>query len=65
MHARMQEAGDAHSGCPMRHFNATSFHVPDRLSAFMQGLDACTLDNVPFAHDISSAFDVADAAISS
>jgi carboxylesterase len=36
--------------------------VADRLSAFMQGLDACTLDNVPFAHDIRSAFDVVDAA---
>ena len=39
--------------------------VADRLSAFMQGLDACTLDNVPFAHDISSAFDVVEAATSS
>ena len=36
--------------------------VADRLSAFMQGLDACTLDSVPFAHDISSEFDVAEAA---
>ncbi len=36
--------------------------VADRLSAFMQGLDACTLDSVPFAHDISSEFDVAAAA---
>ena len=36
--------------------------VADRLSAFMQGLDACILDSVPFAHDISSEFDVAEAA---
>ena len=36
--------------------------VADRLSAFMQGLDACTLDSVPFAHDISSEFDVVEAA---
>jgi carboxylesterase len=36
--------------------------VADRLSAFMQGLDACTLDNVPFAHDIRTAFDVVEAA---
>jgi hypothetical protein len=39
--------------------------VADRLSAFMQGLDACTLDSVPFAHDILSAFDVAEAAAAS
>ena len=39
--------------------------VADRLSAFMQGLDACTLDSVPFAHDISSEFDVAEAASAS
>ena len=36
--------------------------VADRLSAFMQGLDACSLDSVPFSHDISSEFDVAEAA---
>ena len=36
--------------------------VADRLSAFLQGLDACTLDGVPFAHDLSSEFDVAEAA---
>ena len=39
--------------------------VADRLSAFMQGLDACTLDNMPFARDLSSAFDVVEAATSS
>ena len=39
--------------------------VADRLSAFMQGLDACTLDSVPFGHDISQEFDVADAASAS
>ena len=36
--------------------------VADRLSAFMQGLDACTLDNVPSGHDISPEFDVVEAA---
>ena len=36
--------------------------VADRLSAFMQGLDACTLESVPCAHDISSEFDVVEAA---
>ena len=36
--------------------------VADRLGAFMQGLDACTLDSVPPAHDVSFHFDVADAA---
>jgi carboxylesterase len=36
--------------------------VADRLSAFLQGLDACSPDSVPFAHDISSEFDVAEAA---
>jgi hypothetical protein len=30
-----------------------------------QALDACTLDKVPFAHDILSAFDVAEAAAAS
>ena len=36
--------------------------VADRLSDFLQGLDACPLDSVPFAHDISTAFDVVEAA---
>lgn len=36
--------------------------VADRLSAFLQGLDASSLDSVPFAHDIYSAFDVVEAA---
>jgi len=36
--------------------------VADRLSAFMQGLDACALDSVPFVHDTSSEFDVVEAA---
>ena len=36
--------------------------VADRLSAFLQGLDASSLDSVPFAQDISSAFDVVEAA---
>jgi carboxylesterase len=36
--------------------------VADRLSAFLQGLDACALDGAPFAHDISSEFDVVEAA---
>ena len=36
--------------------------VADRLSAFMQGLDACTLDSVPFAHDVSPEIDVVEAA---
>ena len=39
--------------------------VADRLSAFLQGLDASSLDSVPFAHDISSAFDVVEAATAS
>jgi len=38
--------------------------VADRLSAFMQGLDACTLDSVPFGHDFSPACDVVDASTS-
>ncbi len=36
--------------------------VADRLSAFMQGLDACNLDSLPFAHAVSSESDVAEAA---
>ena len=36
--------------------------VADRLSAFLQGLDATSCDSAPFAHDISSAFDVVEAA---
>ena len=36
--------------------------VADRLSAFLQGLDASFTDGVPFAQDISSAFDVVEAA---
>ena len=36
--------------------------VADRLSAFMQGLQACSLDSVPFAHDICSEIDVVEAA---
>ena len=36
--------------------------VADRLSAFMQGLDACGLDSVPSVHDLSPEFDVAEAA---
>jgi carboxylesterase len=36
--------------------------VADRLSAFMQGLDACAPDCAPPAHGISSEFDVAEAA---
>ncbi len=36
--------------------------VADRLSAFMQGLDACSLDSVPFARAVSSESDVAEAA---
>jgi len=39
--------------------------VADRLSAFMQGLDACSDDGAPFARDISSAFDVVEAATAS
>ena len=38
--------------------------VADRLSAFIQGLDACSLDNAPLAHD-GSPFDVVEAAIAS
>jgi hypothetical protein len=34
--------------------------VADRLSAFMQGLEACTLDSVPFAPDNSSALDIVE-----
>jgi carboxylesterase len=37
--------------------------VADRLSAFLQGLDACSLDGAPFARDIiSTEFDVVEAA---
>jgi carboxylesterase len=36
--------------------------VADRLSAFMQGLDACSPDSVPFARDLSPAIDVVEAA---
>jgi carboxylesterase len=36
--------------------------VADRLSDFLQGLDANPLDSVPFAHDISTEFDVVEAA---
>jgi carboxylesterase len=36
--------------------------VADRLSAFMQGLDACIPDSVPFARDIPSEIDVVEAA---
>jgi carboxylesterase len=36
--------------------------VADRLSAFLQGLDATPPDSVPFADDISSEFDVVEAA---
>ncbi len=36
--------------------------VADRLSAFMQGLDACSSDSVPFADAVSSEFDVVEAA---
>ena len=36
--------------------------VADRLSAFMQGLDACGFDSVPSAHDLSPEFDVVEAA---
>ena len=36
--------------------------VADRLSAFVQGLDACTLDGVPSGRDLSNAFDVVEAA---
>jgi carboxylesterase len=36
--------------------------VADRLSAFMRGLDACSLDGMPLAHAISSESDVAEAA---
>lgn len=39
--------------------------VADRLSAFMQGLDAGRLDSAPFADDISSEFDVVEAATAS
>ena len=39
--------------------------VADRLSAFLQGLDATSCDSAPFAHDISSAFDVVEAATAS
>ena len=38
--------------------------VADRLSAFLQGLDAAC-DSASFAHDISSAFDVVEAATAS
>jgi carboxylesterase len=36
--------------------------VADRLSDFLQGLDANPLDSVPFAHDLATASDVAEAA---
>ncbi len=36
--------------------------VADRLSAFMQGLDACGFDSEPFMNDLRSAFDVVEAA---
>lgn len=39
--------------------------VADRLSAFMQGLDACGLDSAPSARDTSPEFDVAEAASAS
>jgi carboxylesterase len=39
--------------------------VADRLSAFLQGLDACTLDRVLFARDNSSALDVVETATAS
>ncbi|MCK9685628.1 alpha/beta hydrolase [Scleromatobacter humisilvae] len=36
--------------------------VADRLSAFLQGLDAAPADSVPFIDDLSSTFDVVEAA---
>ena len=36
--------------------------VADRLSDFLQGLDANPLDSVPFGHDIPTEFDVVEAA---
>ncbi len=39
--------------------------VADRLSAFLQGLDAAPFDSAPFAQDISSAFDVVESATAS
>ena len=39
--------------------------VADRLSAFLQGLDIAPFDSVPFAQDISSAFDDVEAATAS
>jgi carboxylesterase len=38
--------------------------VADRLSAFVQGLDACAAHTVAFARDLASEFDVAEAASS-
>jgi carboxylesterase len=67
-----RELGRVPTGLLSLHVAENSYHmitadndrhlVADRLSAFMQGLDACTLDSVPFSHDISSEFDVAEAA---
>ena len=39
--------------------------VADRLSAFLQGLDAAPFDSAPFAQDISSAFEVVESATAS
>ena len=39
--------------------------VADRLSAFLQGLDAVSPDSVPFIDDLSSAFDVVEASTAS
>ena len=36
--------------------------VADRLSAFLQGLDACGIDSAPFEHELPNAFDVVEAA---
>ena len=36
--------------------------VADRLSAFLQGLDAAPSDSIPFTDDLSSTFDVVEAA---
>jgi hypothetical protein len=36
--------------------------VADRLSAFLQGLDACCVDSAPFERDLPNEFDVVEAA---
>lgn len=67
-----RELGRVPTGLLSLHVAENSYHmitadndrhlVADRIGAFMQGLDACILDNVPSTHDISSEFDVAEAA---